>query len=226
LFLNGASLAGRRQTQRAVGPGSRSAWYRSSQPLSSTYSGSPCPLLMCRRWQQSSRRLLGPRALPPPGLSPQLPPFPAVSVAGRTWVLSGFATRFTDRELEVFLPGRNQSLQLQRMLAASLKRWREASRLSRWPDRPTQTQEDLPARCSPWLQRVKREPSVSCPARSRRAGGVFTCVAYPDAYDYSPSRSGSPEDGPDLTENCLRHFQMRRVLRNERSRPPHRGPTG
>jgi hypothetical protein len=44
---------------------------------------------------------------------------PAVSVAGRTWVLVGFATRFTGRELEVFLPSRNQALQLQRILAAS-----------------------------------------------------------------------------------------------------------
>jgi hypothetical protein len=44
---------------------------------------------------------------------------PAISVAGRTWVLRGFATRFTDRELEVILPSRNQALQLQRMLAAS-----------------------------------------------------------------------------------------------------------
>ncbi|MGD0558421.1 MAG: hypothetical protein ABSA93_26030 [Streptosporangiaceae bacterium] len=44
---------------------------------------------------------------------------PAVSVAGRTWVLIGFTTRFTDRELEVFLPSRNQALQLQGMLAAS-----------------------------------------------------------------------------------------------------------
>jgi hypothetical protein len=43
---------------------------------------------------------------------------PAVSVAGRTWVLIGFATRYTDRELEVFLSSRNQALQLQRMLAA------------------------------------------------------------------------------------------------------------
>jgi hypothetical protein len=44
---------------------------------------------------------------------------PAVSVAGRTWVLVGFSTRLTDRELEVFLPSRDQALQLQRMLAAS-----------------------------------------------------------------------------------------------------------
>jgi hypothetical protein len=43
---------------------------------------------------------------------------PAISVAGRTWVLQGFATRFTDRELEVFLPSRNQALQLQRILTA------------------------------------------------------------------------------------------------------------
>jgi hypothetical protein len=44
---------------------------------------------------------------------------PTISVAGRTWVLAGFATRFTDRELEVVLPSRNQALQLQRILAAS-----------------------------------------------------------------------------------------------------------
>jgi hypothetical protein len=43
---------------------------------------------------------------------------PAVSLAGRTWVLIGFTTRFADRELEVFLPSRSQALQLQRMLAA------------------------------------------------------------------------------------------------------------
>jgi hypothetical protein len=44
---------------------------------------------------------------------------PTISVAGRTWILVGFATRFTDRELEVVLPSRNQALQLQRILAAS-----------------------------------------------------------------------------------------------------------
>jgi hypothetical protein len=43
-------------------------------------------------------------------------PIPAVSVAGRTWVLVGFSTRFAGRELEVFLSSRNQALQLQRML--------------------------------------------------------------------------------------------------------------
>jgi hypothetical protein len=42
-----------------------------------------------------------------------------ISVAGRTWVLVGFATRFTGREFEVSLPSRNEALQLQRMLAAS-----------------------------------------------------------------------------------------------------------
>jgi len=46
-------------------------------------------------------------------------PIPAISVAGRTWVLRGFATRFAGRQLEVTLSSRNQALQLQRMLAAS-----------------------------------------------------------------------------------------------------------
>src|ERR1039458_1445742 len=41
-----------------------------------------------------------------------------ISVAGRTWVLAGFGTRFTGRQLEVALPSRNQALQLQRILAA------------------------------------------------------------------------------------------------------------
>ena len=45
---------------------------------------------------------------------------PAISVAGRTWVLVGYnTTRFASREFEVFLSSRNQALQLQRMLAAS-----------------------------------------------------------------------------------------------------------
>jgi hypothetical protein len=42
-----------------------------------------------------------------------------ISVAGRTWVLVGFATRFTGREFEAALPSRNQALQLQHTLAAS-----------------------------------------------------------------------------------------------------------
>jgi len=42
-----------------------------------------------------------------------------ISVAGRTWVLAGFGTRFTGRQFEVALPSRNQALQLQRILAAS-----------------------------------------------------------------------------------------------------------
>jgi len=42
-----------------------------------------------------------------------------ISVAGRTWVLVGFATRFAGRQFEVALPSRNQALQLQRILAAS-----------------------------------------------------------------------------------------------------------
>jgi hypothetical protein len=43
-------------------------------------------------------------------------PIPAVSVAGRTWVLVGFSTRSAGRELEVFLSSKDQALQLQRML--------------------------------------------------------------------------------------------------------------
>jgi hypothetical protein len=46
-------------------------------------------------------------------------PIPAISIADRTWVLQGFATRFAGRQLEVTLSSRNQALQLQRMLAAS-----------------------------------------------------------------------------------------------------------
>jgi len=46
-------------------------------------------------------------------------PIPTISVAGRTWILRGYATRFAGREFEVTLPSRNQALQLQRMLAAS-----------------------------------------------------------------------------------------------------------
>ena len=42
-----------------------------------------------------------------------------ISVAGRTWALVGFATRFAGRQLEVALSTRNQALQLQRILAAS-----------------------------------------------------------------------------------------------------------
>lgn len=42
-----------------------------------------------------------------------------ISVAGRTWALAGFATRFAGRQLEASLPSKNQALQLQRILAAS-----------------------------------------------------------------------------------------------------------
>ena len=41
-----------------------------------------------------------------------------ISVAGRTWVLAGFGTPFTGRQIEVALSSRNQALQLQRVLAA------------------------------------------------------------------------------------------------------------
>lgn len=41
-----------------------------------------------------------------------------ISVAGRTWVLVGFATRFAGRQFEAALSSRNQAIQIQRMLAA------------------------------------------------------------------------------------------------------------
>jgi hypothetical protein len=44
---------------------------------------------------------------------------PAISVAGRTWILLGFAPPSAGGEFDVTLPSRNQALQLQRMLAAS-----------------------------------------------------------------------------------------------------------
>lgn len=44
---------------------------------------------------------------------------PAISVAGRTWVLVGFAPGVAGRQLEAALPSRNQALQLQRILAVS-----------------------------------------------------------------------------------------------------------
>jgi hypothetical protein len=43
---------------------------------------------------------------------------PALSMAGRTWLLIGFTTRYADREVEVFLPSRSQALRVQRALAA------------------------------------------------------------------------------------------------------------
>ncbi len=61
----------------------------------------------------------GPPGPPTASVVTSATPIPTISVAGRTWVLQGFATRFAGRELEVTLPSRNQALQLQRMLAAS-----------------------------------------------------------------------------------------------------------
>ena len=60
----------------------------------------------------------------PPG-TPGLPTAGAatsaliISVAGHTWALVGFGTRFAGRQLELALPSRNQALQLQRILASS-----------------------------------------------------------------------------------------------------------
>ena len=46
-------------------------------------------------------------------------PIPTISVAGRTWVLLGYASPSAGGEFDVTLPSRNQALQLQRILAAS-----------------------------------------------------------------------------------------------------------
>jgi hypothetical protein len=46
-------------------------------------------------------------------------PIPTISVAGRTWILLGYAPPSAGGEFDVTLPSRNQALQLQRMLAAS-----------------------------------------------------------------------------------------------------------
>jgi len=45
-------------------------------------------------------------------------PIPAISVAGRTWILLGYSAP-EGRKFDVTLPSRNQALQLQRILAAS-----------------------------------------------------------------------------------------------------------
>ena len=57
----------------------------------------------------------------PPTASAVTPatPIPAISVAGRTWILLGYGTPSAGGEFDVTLPSRNQALQLQRMLAAS-----------------------------------------------------------------------------------------------------------
>ena len=57
----------------------------------------------------------------PPAASAVTPatPMPAISVAGRTWILLGYSTPSAGGEFNVTLPSRNQALQLQRMLAAS-----------------------------------------------------------------------------------------------------------
>jgi hypothetical protein len=57
----------------------------------------------------------------PPSASVVTPatPIPVITVAGRTWMLAGYGTRFAGRQLEVTLLSRNQALQLQRLLAAS-----------------------------------------------------------------------------------------------------------
>jgi hypothetical protein len=61
----------------------------------------------------------GPSGPPTASVVTSATAIPTISVAGRTWVLLGYGTRFADREFDVTLPSRNQALQLQRILAAS-----------------------------------------------------------------------------------------------------------
>jgi hypothetical protein len=56
---------------------------------------------------------------PRPSVATSATAIPAISVAGTTWVLQGYAIRSAGQQLEVTLPSRNQALQLQRLLAAS-----------------------------------------------------------------------------------------------------------
>jgi hypothetical protein len=46
-------------------------------------------------------------------------PIPAISVAGRTWILLGYSAPSAGRGFEVTLPSRNQALQLHRILVPS-----------------------------------------------------------------------------------------------------------
>ena len=57
----------------------------------------------------------------PPSASAVNPatPIPTISVAGRTWILLGFASPSAGGEFDVTLASRSQALQLQHMLAAS-----------------------------------------------------------------------------------------------------------
>jgi hypothetical protein len=65
-----------------------------------------------------------PRAPRPPGpptasAVTSATPIPTISVAGRTWILLGYASPSADGAFDVTLPSRNQALQLQRILAAA-----------------------------------------------------------------------------------------------------------
>ncbi len=60
----------------------------------------------------------GPAGSPAASAVTSATPIPAISVAGRTWILLGYASPSAGGEFDVTLPSRNQALQLQRMLAA------------------------------------------------------------------------------------------------------------
>jgi hypothetical protein len=61
----------------------------------------------------------GPPGSPTASAVTSATPIPTISVAGRTWVLLGYASPSAGGQFDVTLPSRNQALQLQRMLAAS-----------------------------------------------------------------------------------------------------------
>jgi hypothetical protein len=61
----------------------------------------------------------GPPGPPTASATTSATPIPAISVAGRTWILLGYASPSAGGEFDVTLPSRNQALQLQRLLAAS-----------------------------------------------------------------------------------------------------------
>ncbi len=105
----------------------------------------------------------GPQGPPAASVVTSVATIPAISVAGRTWVLLGFATRFAGREFEATLPSRTQALQ--RMLAASGRGGRHHG-LSRGPGRPAQTRGHLLARSFAQTQALAEGPAAKGHARN------------------------------------------------------------
>jgi hypothetical protein len=113
----GAARPARSPPQRSPGLLIPAARPRDSRHHPSVQFSSPCPL------PTSCAGAVLPTA-PGPGPSTasavtSATPIPAISVAGRTWILLGYATPSAGGEFDVTLPSRNQALQLQRMLVPS-----------------------------------------------------------------------------------------------------------